>query len=87
MQAKKSTILNASSYLRRRCVARRYTRFRGPTPPNNCGIIAEILVVVVPKMKVSYLLDILVDGVGNIDQLPVGEVGKKVPIGLPPILG
>ena len=37
-------------------------------------------------MKVSYLLDILVGGVGYIDQLPVGEVGKKVPIGLPPIL-
>jgi hypothetical protein len=39
-----------------------------------------------PKMKASYLLDILVGGVGNIDQLPVGEVGKKVPIGLPPLL-
>ena len=50
-------------------------------------IFAEIIFVVVPKMKVSYLLDILVGGVGNIDQLPVGEVGKKVPIGLPPILG
>ena len=32
-------------------------------------------------MKVSYLLNILVCGVCNIDQLPVGEVGKKVPIG------
>ena len=55
-----------------------------------CQIItdffAEILFVVLPKMKVSYLLDILVGGVGNIDQLPVGEVGKKVPIGLPPLL-
>ena len=49
-------------------------------------INAEILFVVVPKMKVSYLLDILVGGVGNIDQLPVGEVGKKVPTGLPPLL-
>ena len=49
-------------------------------------IIAEILFVVVPIMKVSYLLDILAGGVGNIDQLPVGEVGKKVPIGLPPLL-
>ena len=49
-------------------------------------IIAEILFVVMPKMKASYLLDILVGGVGNIDQLPVGEVGKKVPIGLPPLL-
>ena len=39
------------------------------------------------KMKVSYLLDILVGGVGNIDQLPVGEVGKKILIGLPPVLG
>ena len=49
-------------------------------------IIAEILFVVVPKMKVSYLLDILVAGVDNIDQLPVGEVSKKIPIGLPPLL-
>ena len=49
-------------------------------------IIAEILFVVMPKMKASYLLDILVGGVSNIDQLPVGEVGKKVPIGLPPLL-
>ena len=38
-------------------------------------------------MKVSYLLDILVGGVCDIDELPVGEVGKKVPIGLPPVLG
>jgi hypothetical protein len=37
-------------------------------------------------MKVSYLLNILVGGVCNIDQLPVGEVGKKVPISLPPLL-
>jgi hypothetical protein len=50
-------------------------------------IFAEILFVPVPKMKVSYLLDILVGGVGYIDQLPVGEVIKKVPIGLPPVLG
>ena len=49
-------------------------------------IFAEILFVPVPKMKVSYLLDILVGGVGYIDQLPVGEVGKKVPISLPPLL-
>ena len=49
-------------------------------------IIAEILFVMVPKMKVSYLLDILVGGVCNIYELPVGEVGKKVPIGLPPLL-
>ena len=49
-------------------------------------IIAEILFVVVPKMKVSYLLDILVGCVCNIYELPVGEVGKKVPIGLPPLL-
>ena len=40
----------------------------------------------VPKMQVSYLLDILVGGVCNIDQLPLGEVGKKVPIGLTPLL-
>ena len=39
-----------------------------------------------PKIKVSYLLDMLVGGVCNIDQLPVGEVFKKVPIGLPPLL-
>jgi len=38
-------------------------------------------------MKVSYLLDILVGCVCYIDQLPVGEVDKKVPIGLPPVLG
>jgi hypothetical protein len=38
-------------------------------------------------MKVSYLLDILVGCVGNIDELSVGKVGKKVPIGLPPVLG
>ena len=37
-------------------------------------------------MKVSYLLDILVAGVGNINELPVDEVGKKVLIGLPPVL-
>ncbi len=37
-------------------------------------------------MKVSYLLDILVGGVCNFDEMPVGEVEKKVPIGLPPIL-
>ncbi len=49
-------------------------------------IFVEILFVPVPKMKVSYLLNILVGGVGYIDQLPVGEVGKKVPIGLPPVL-
>ena len=49
-------------------------------------ITAEILFVAVPKMKVSDLIDILVGGVGNIDQLPVGEVGKKVPISLPPLL-
>ncbi len=49
-------------------------------------ILAEILFVAVPKMKVSYLLDILVGGVCNIDQLPVGEVFKKVPIGLTPLI-
>ena len=37
-------------------------------------------------MKVSYLLDILEGGVCNIYELPVGEVSKKVPIGLPPLL-
>jgi hypothetical protein len=49
-------------------------------------IFAEILFVPVPKMKVSYLLDILVGGVCNIYELPVGEVRKKIPIGLPPLL-
>ena len=38
-------------------------------------------------MKVSYLLNILVEGVGNINELPVDKVGKKVLIGLPPVLG
>ena len=63
-------------------------------PPRACyrgrvinEISAEIPLVAVPKMKVSYLLDILVGGVCDIDELPVGEVGKKVPIGLPPVLG
>ena len=55
-----------------------------------CRIITEITVEILffaePKMKVSDLIDIWVGGVGNIDQLPVGEVGKKVPIGLPPVL-
>ncbi len=49
-------------------------------------ITAEILFVAVPKMKVSYLLDILGGGVCNIYELPVDEVGKKVLIGLPPVL-
>ena len=56
----------------------------------HCRIIADIcakiLFVTVPKMKVSYLLDILEGGVCNIYELPVGEVSKKVPIGLPPLL-
>ena len=56
-----------------------------------CQIITEITAEMilfggVPKMKFSYLLDILGGGVCDIDQLPVGEVGKKVPIGLPPVL-
>jgi hypothetical protein len=38
-------------------------------------------------MKVSYLLNILVGGVCNIDKLPFGEVSKKIPIHLPPVLG
>jgi hypothetical protein len=49
-------------------------------------VTAEIIFVAVPKTKVSELIDILVGGVCNIDQLPVGEVGKKVPVGLPPVL-
>ena len=38
-------------------------------------------------MKVTYLLDILVGCVGNIDELPVDEVGKEVLVNLPPVLG
>ena len=49
-------------------------------------ITAEIIFVVVSKMKFSYLLDILWGGVCEIDELPDGEVGKKVLIGLPPHL-
>ncbi len=49
-------------------------------------ITAEILFVTVLKMKVSALINIWVGCVGNIDRLPVGKVGKKVPIGLPPLL-
>jgi hypothetical protein len=56
-----------------------------------CRIFTEITAgipfVAVPKMKVSDLIDIWVGGVGNINELPVGKVGKKVPIGLPPLLG
>ena len=48
--------------------------------------MAEIIFVTVPKMKFSHLVDIWVGGVGNIDELPVPRVGKKVPIGLPPLL-
>ena len=50
-------------------------------------ITEEIPLVAVPKMKVSYQLNILVGCFCYIDELPVGEVGKKVPIGLPPVLG
>ena len=50
-------------------------------------ISAEILFVAVPKIKVSYLLNILPSGVGNINQLPVDEVFKKVPIGYGASLG
>ncbi len=69
-------------------VASRATVFDFEVPRRRiiAEIIAEILFVVMPKMKASYLLDILVGGVGNIDQLPVSEVGKKVPISLPPLL-
>ena len=49
-------------------------------------IAAEIPFVAVPKMKVSDLVDIWVGGVGNINELPVDKVSKKVPIGLPPLL-
>jgi hypothetical protein len=47
--------------------------------------MAEIPFVTVPKMKVSDLIDIWVGGVGNINELSVGKVGKD-PIGLPPLL-
>ena len=46
----------------------------------------KIPLVAVPKMKFSYLLDILVGGVCYINELPFGEVLKKVPIGLTPAL-
>ena len=69
-------------------VALRTTIFDFKVP--RCRIIAEILskilFVPVTKIKVSYLLDILVAGVGNINELPVDEVGKKILIGLPPSL-
>ncbi len=49
-------------------------------------ITTEIPFITVPKMKVSDLIDIWVGDVGNINELPVGKVGKKVPIGLPPLI-
>jgi hypothetical protein len=49
-------------------------------------VTAEIIFVAVPITMVSELIDILVGGVCNIDQLPVGEVSKEVPVGLPPVL-
>ncbi len=48
--------------------------------------MAEIICVAVPKMKLSDLLAIWVGGVGNINELPVDKVSKKVFIGLPPVL-
>mgnify|MGYP006897673732 CR=1 FL=1 len=60
--------------------------FKVPHCRITAEITAEFPLVAVPKMKVSYLLNILVGGVCNIYELPVGEVGKKVPIGLPPLL-
>ena len=69
-------------------IASRATIFDFKVP--RCRIIAEItskiLFVLVTKMKVSYLLDILVAGVSNINELPVDKAGKKVIIGLPPLL-
>ena len=38
---------------------------------------AEIPFVAVPEMKLSDLLDIWVGCVGNINELPVGKVGKR----------
>jgi hypothetical protein len=49
-------------------------------------ITAEILFVAVPKIGLSNLINIWLGGAGNINELPVGKVGKKVPIGLPPLL-
>ena len=49
-------------------------------------ITAEIPFLTVPKMMVSDLIDIWVGGVGNFNKLPVVKVGKKVPIGLSPLL-
>ena len=80
--------MNAASYPR---FASRAAILNFEVP--RCQIIAEITaeipLLAMLKMKVSYLLDILVGGVCNIGELPVGEVGKKVPmpIGLPPVLG
>ena len=49
-------------------------------------ITAEILFVAVVKIKLSDLLNIWVGCAGNIDELPVKKVSKKVLIGLPPVL-
>ena len=46
----------------------------------------KIPFLTVPKMMVSDLIDIWVGGVGNFNKLPVVKVGKKVPIGLSPLL-
>ena len=55
-----------------------------------CRIIAEITVeilgVTVPQMGLSGLLAIWVGSVGDINELPVDKVSKKVLIGLPPLL-
>ena len=48
--------------------------------------MADIIFAAVPKMKLSNLLDMLVGGVGIINELPVDKVSKKVLIGLPPLL-
>jgi len=58
-QAKKSTLRNAASYLR--CVARRYTQFRGPTLLNNRGNYSGYSYCCSAKNEVSYD-DILVGG-------------------------
>ncbi len=71
----KLTILNAASYLR--CITRRYTQLRGPTLLNNHGNYGGNSFVTVPKMKVSDLINIWVGGVNNINELPVGKVGKR----------
>ena len=49
-------------------------------------ITVDIAFAAVPKVKLSDLLNIWIGGVGNINELLVTKVSKKVLIGLPPLL-